>query len=134
MPTPTDEWMARVDDYMPPLTGPEGTAERLLLLLHYGVDFNSWIGGRARTYWDRILPERVIEATYRSRNLREWWQIVSDELNSQPRTTEQRHEIELLLREDGQPVLEVLRRQVTALILRTRIVRDAVADSRRSYS
>src|SRR5664279_3452503 len=40
---PTDRWLAAVPE-LPPLDGPAGTGERLLLLLHYGVDWDAgWV-------------------------------------------------------------------------------------------
>ena len=47
---PTDRWLAAADG-LPALTGPAGTAERLLLLTHYGVD----LGFLARWPADRLL-------------------------------------------------------------------------------
>lgn len=38
------------------------TAERLLLLVHYSIDWdNSWVAEEKyrKTYWDEILPGRV---------------------------------------------------------------------------
>lgn len=123
--SPTDAWLGAVTDVMPPLTGPEGVAERLLLLVHYGIDWRGgWVGRRRATYWDRLLPDRVITATYRTEGLRAWWREVADELDSAPRTTAQRVELERLLRTPSAPVLEVLRAECEALVLRTRITAD----------
>lgn len=128
---PTSEWLAATADVMPALEGPAGTAERLLLLIHYGIDWSGgWIANYRTTYWDRVLPDRVICATYRSANLRRWWRDVADDLGSHPRTPAERAELEELLRADPQPVLEVLRFETEALLLRTRIVTDAVRSSR----
>jgi hypothetical protein len=129
---PTDRWLAAAPD-LPPLDGPEGTAERLLLLLHYGIN---WQDGWLRTprhrgtYWDRILPDRVTTATFRAPNLRRWWQDAASELESAPRTPAERAELERLLRADPMPVLEILREETDALILRTRITADAVRVTR----
>ena len=38
MATSTDKWLASVPE-LPALTGAHSTAERLLLLLHYGIDW-----------------------------------------------------------------------------------------------
>ena len=129
--TPTSRWLAAAADVMPPLEGPAGSAERLLLLIHYGVDWSAgWVGKYRTTYWDRVLPDRVICATYRAGNLRRWWRDVADELGSQPRTAEERAELEQLLRGDDRAVLEVLRFETEPLLLRTRIVTDAVRQAR----
>ena len=129
--TPTSRWLAAAGDVMPPLEGAAGAAERLLLLVHYGVDWsNGWVGRYRTTYWDRVLPDRVICATYRAGNLRRWWRDVADDMGSQPRTADERAELELLLRSDDQAVLEVLRFETEALLLRTRIVADAVRQAK----
>lgn len=130
MTTPTDRWLATVTD-MPALDGPEGTAERLLLLLHYGIDWQtSWVATRRATYWDRLLPDRVFLATYRGTELRQWWREVADALVSQPRSPAERRELEQLLRTDSLPVLQVLRSETEPLLLRTRITADAVRATR----
>lgn len=131
--TATDAWLASTHGYMPPLTGPAGTAERLLLLIHYGIDWQSgWVTRYRKTYWDQVLPDRVICATYRVDNLRRWWREVADQLGSVPRNAGERSEMEQLLRADPLPVLEVLRAETEALLLRTRIVADAVRSARAS--
>lgn len=127
---PTSRWLAAAHD-MPPLEGAEGTAERLLLLLHYGIDWQGgWVGRFRATYWEQQLPDRVICATYRAANLRRWWRDVAESLGSAPRGAEERAELERLLRADPLPVLQVLRFETEALVLRTRIVADAVRRSR----
>lgn len=129
--TPTSRWLAETAQTMPPLEGPAGVAERLLLLVHYGVDWQGgWVGRYRSTYWDTLLPDRVICATYRAPNLRRWWRDVADELGSQPRSSAEREELEALLRADPMPVLEVLRWETEALLLRVRIVTDAVRAER----
>lgn len=129
--TPTSRWLAHTSDVMPPLEGPEGTAERLLLLLHYGIDWSEgWVGRRRSRYWDQLLPDRVVVATYRSPNLRRWWATVADSLESRPRGAEERTELEQLLRADPGPVLEILRLETEPLLLRTRIVAEAVRAAR----
>lgn len=130
MSSPTDQWLATVED-MPALPGPAGTAERLLLLLHYGIDWKTgWISSRRGTYWDQLLPDRVFLATYRGAELRRWWREVADDLESRPRSAAERRELEQLLRAPSIPVLELLREQTEPLVLRTRITADAVRDSR----
>ena len=128
--TPTSRWLAAVAE-MPALDGPAGTAERLLLLIHYGIDWqDGWVGRYRTTYWDKLLPDRVIAATYRAGNLRRWWRDVADELGSSPRSPAERAELEQLLRAEPRPVLEVLRWEAEALLLRTRITADAVRAAR----
>ncbi len=128
--SPTDRWLSLVPE-MPPLTGPAGTAERILLLLHYGIDWaHGWVGSRRASYWESLLPDRVCAATFRTASLRHWWTLVATELESLPRTGEERRELERLLREEPLPVLRLLRAETPALILRTRIVADAVRANR----
>lgn len=127
---PTDRWLATVAG-MPALEGPAGTAERLLLLVHYGVNWDSWVGGRRVAYWSDVLPDRVLTATFMATTLRQWWGYVSAELESRPRNPGERAELEQLLREDAGPVLEVLRAETEALLLRVRIVSESVRDSRK---
>lgn len=131
--SPTDRWLATTATYMPALEGPAGLAERLLLLIHYGVDWqDGWVSRYRNTYWDQLLPDRIITATYRIGNLRRWWREVADELGSRPRSAAERAELEQLLRADPLPVLEVLRYETEALLLRTRIVTEAVREGRAS--
>lgn len=128
---PTLTWLAAVSE-MPPLEGPAGVAERLLLLLHYGIDWNGgWVARYRDRYWDQLLPDRVVVATYRAGTLRRWWTDVAGELAAAPRNAAERSELEQLLRQPAQPVLEVLRTETEALLLRTRIVADAVRHTRK---
>jgi hypothetical protein len=132
---PTDGWLSVAA--LPPLEDPYGTAERLLLLLHYGVDWqNGWLRApRHRgAYWERILPDRVLAAAYRAPTLRRWWQDAASELESAPRNAAERAELERLLRADAMPVLQILRQETDALILRTRITADAVREARSAAS
>jgi hypothetical protein len=129
--TPTSRWLAVVADVMPPLDGAEGVAERLLLLIHYGIDWSGgWVTRYRATYWERQLPDRVICATYRADSLRRWWRDVANDLGSQPRNAAERAELEQLLRADPLPVLEVLRGESEALLLRVRIIADTVRTDR----
>lgn len=131
MSTPTDRWLEASGEVMPALQGPAGIAERLLLLLHYGIDWESgWVSGYRRTYWTQILPSRVIAATYRVDELRSWWQLVCEQLQSSPRKREERQEIVGLLDADSQPVLTCLREQAEALVLRTQITSELVREKR----
>lgn len=124
---PTSTWLATTAAVMPPLTGPAGIAERLLLLLHYGIDWRTgWVTKNRATYWSSVLSARVVAATYRSTTLRRWWSDVATQLESEPRTDAERLEVALLVDEDPLPVLHVLRTETEALVLRTRIVADHV--------
>lgn len=128
----TDRWLAAVPQ-LPPLTEPAAqVAERLVLLLHYGIDWSekNWVAARRGDYWDNLLPTRVRLATYNSINLHQWWTASAARLGSSPRTDEQRAELAMLLTMEARPVLQVMRDQTTALTLRTRIVADAVRSSR----
>ncbi|HZM66040.1 MAG TPA: hypothetical protein VFC16_07040 [Nakamurella sp.] len=130
--TPTDRWFAAVP-VLPPLTGAAGTAERLLLLLHYGVDWDAgWVSGKRHAYWDRILSDYVLQAALRAANLRRFWQQVSPQLQSRPRNSAERVELEALLRADDRAVLEALRWETEALQLRVRIVAEAVRAARQT--
>ena len=47
--TPTQAWQATVPE-LPPVDGPHAIAERLLLLLHYGIDWEtSWVADPQRS-------------------------------------------------------------------------------------
>lgn len=120
----TATWIDSVPE-LPPVHDHAAVAERLLLLLHYGIDWEgSWVRDHRERYWDRILPVRVREATYRAATLDRWWTLVCTDLQAAPRTATERLEVAGLLRNEPQPVLTVLRDSTEALILRTRIVAD----------
>ena len=39
--------------------GPAGVSERLLLLVHYGIDWSGgWVSRYRSTYWESLLPDR----------------------------------------------------------------------------
>lgn len=113
---------------LPPLDEAAAVAERLLLLVHYGIDWaGGWVGTRRATYWERVLPDRVVLATYRADSLRRWWQEVTTALGSAPRNPAERVEVaQLLGSPDPGAVLEVLRYETEPLVLRVRIIADAV--------
>ena len=124
----TDAWVGSVPE-LPALSGSARTAERLLLLVHYGIDWSgSWVGRYRTSYWSDVLPSRVLKATYRSNTLSAWWSQITVDLGSAPRTAAERHEAVLLQSEAAKPVLAVLREQTPALLLRVRLVADAVRD------
>ncbi|MGV9867247.1 hypothetical protein [Rhodococcus koreensis] len=128
----TEQWLATVPQ-LPLLSDPAAqVAERLMLLLHYGIDWSekNWVAARRGDYWDNLLPTRVRLATYNSINLHQWWTASAARLGSSPRTDEQRSELAMLLTIEPRPVLQVMRDQTAALTLRTRIVADAVRASR----
>ena len=127
-PVPTRRWqdLAGLGD----LDGPADTAERLLLLLHYGIDWEGWVGRYRATYWEGLLADRVVVAAYRSRSLGRWWDDVATELGASPRTAAQRRELAQLVSQDGPPVLQVMREESEALLLRVRIIADAVRSAR----
>ncbi|WP_172653137.1 hypothetical protein [Rhodococcus opacus] len=131
----TDRWLAAVPQ-LPPLTVPAAqAAERLVLLLHYGIDWSdsNWVAARRGDYWDNLLPTRIRLATYNSIDLHQWWTASATRLGSAPRTDEQRTELAILLTSEARPVLQVMRDQTTALTLRTRIVADAVRAARTEH-
>ena len=125
---PTQMWLHATAGFMPPLEGPAGTAERLLLLLHYSIDWEtSWVAGYRTTYWDKILPDRVLVVSRRAQNLRAWWTALADDIKVAPATDEIRLEVAQLLDVDTtqqREVLRCLREETIALVLRTRIVAE----------
>lgn len=130
MTTPTDAWLAAIPE-MAPLQGPAGTAERLLLLIHYGIDWQSgWVTGRRGHYWEQILPDRAVAATFSAATLRRWWCRVAAEVESHPRGDDELAETEQLLRYPAGPVLEIVRHETPALLLRTRLTTAAVRAQR----
>jgi len=133
--TPTQAWQATVPD-LEPLTGPPAIAERLLLLLHYGIDWeSSWVADPKyrKTYWDEQLPGRVRRAAYRADTLDRWWSDVSVQLGAPaPRQRERRLELATLLRQPPLPVIAAMRDTLPALLLRVRIIAEAVADQRKA--
>lgn len=123
----TQKWLDATASFMPPLEGPAGTAERLLLLLHYSIDWDSsWVAGYRTTYWDKLLPDRILVASQQASNLRQWWTTLADDLQASPTTVAARHELaQLLDTHDPAAVLRVLRHETLALVLRTRIVAES---------
>ncbi|MBS4730638.1 hypothetical protein MSM1_20735 [Mycobacterium sp. SM1] len=133
--TPTQVWRALVPE-LPAVDGPAETAERLLLLLHYAIDWeNSWVAEPRyrKTYWDELLPGRVRRAAYRASTLDQWWSDVSTRLDAPaPRQPDRRLELACLLREPSLPVIAHLREHLPALILRVRIIAEAAAAQRKA--
>ncbi|OLT47650.1 hypothetical protein BJF87_21690 [Gordonia sp. CNJ-863] len=130
--TPTTRWRAAVPD-LPALSDPAAiTAERLLLLVHYDLDWDSWIGDHRHRYWDELLPARVRSATYRADSLATWWSLLAQALPITVTDRARRLEVAQLLTEPSAPVLTLLRDQLPALILRVRIIAETVAENRRA--
>lgn len=131
-PSPTQQWREHAPD-LPPID--EGTAvdtaERLLLLVHYCINWqDGWLQSYRHRYWDHILPARLRIATARSDSLNAWWSQVATSLDCAPQNPERRTELVHLLAEPASPVLTVLRDQLPALLLRVRIITEAVAAAR----
>lgn len=118
---------------LPELDPPAQVAARLLLLIHYGIDWQqSWIATRRHDYWPTILPDRILAATYRAPNLRTWWTTLHHQLDTAPRTPSERAELNELLAADSHPVLRVLRTETDALVLYVRVVTEAVREVKTS--
>jgi hypothetical protein len=132
---PTLAWQALVPD-LERMIGPADVAERLLLLLHYAIDWeNSWVAEPRyrKRYWDELLPGRVRRAAYRASTLDAWWSDVSTRLDAPaPRHADRRLELARLLREPSLPVIAELREHLPALVLRVRIIAEAVAAQRKA--
>lgn len=147
--TPTRAWQSMIPE-LPPVhellgdehicscagCGPADTVERLLLLLHYTIDWEtSWVADPRyrKTYWDEQLPGRVRRAAYRADTLDRWWSDVSRQLGAPaPRRRDRRIELASLLRYPPLPVISLLRDSLPALLLRVRIIAEAVADQRKA--
>jgi len=132
-PGPVQRWR-NAAAHLPALDGPALTAEALVLLLHYGIDWTEgWVTRHRERYWSDILADRIYTATFQSGNLRRFWQLVSEELGSSPRNAEER--LDLVYALDGgddSEVLQILREQTAGLILRVRIIADTVRATRPS--
>lgn len=142
--TPTRTWQALVPELCSlvpkatdaPADTAADTAERLLLLLHYSIDWNtSWLAEpkRRKAYWDELLPSRVRRAAYQCATLGEWWSAVTRWLDvSNPSQPDRRLELAALLREPPLPVLNALQTSLPALLLRVRIIAEARSAQRRA--
>lgn len=144
--TPTRTWQALVPELRSlslqgTLTAADSaadTAERLLLLLHYSIDWNtSWIAEpkHRKRYWDELLPSRVRRAAYQCATLDEWWSAVTRLLDvCNPGQPQRRLELAALLREPALPVLSTFQTSLPALLLRVRIIAEAVAAQRKDHN
>lgn len=124
----TNKWLSATP--APPLSNTsEQVAERLVLLVHYGMDFNIWGGPRRAGYWDALM-ERVKAATYAGNTLTDWWETVTRLMGSAPRNREERREtLTLLSVAADREVLTVLRNHATAITLRVRLAAESYRDA-----
>lgn len=114
----------------PPLTGAEAIAERLVLLVHRGVDWNVWGGARRVRYWD-ALTDRVRAGTYAGPTLALWWEKVATDISSAPRSPSDRTELaELLAHPDQRAVLTTLRKTANVYVLRVRVAVETNREAR----
>lgn len=106
------------------LDGPEGAAERLVLLAHRCVDWDVWGGARRVRYWD-ALRDRVVMACYRGPDLADWWaDMVRRMTLTRPHTPDERAELASLLDSPARPVLAALRSHADALVVRVQVLSD----------
>lgn len=119
----TSEWLE--NSPLPSLpTEAEQIAEKLILIIHYGVDFSIWGGVRRVRYWD-ALAERVKASTYAGPTLNEWHSNISSSLVSQPRNEKERLElVELLQSDNEREILKTLRNKAQTLVLRVRVISE----------
>lgn len=130
--TPTQKWQRLVPD-LPAVSGAADTAERLLLLLHYSIDWDSsWVAEHRKTYWDVAFPSRVRSAAMRAGSLGQWWTEASVRLGAAaPRQADRRLDLATLLSEPATPVITVMHDRLAELVLRVRIITETVAEQRR---
>lgn len=103
--------------------GPEAIAERLVLLMHRGVDWSVWGGNRRYRYWD-ALTDRVRAATYAGATLQDWWEALEKQISSQQRMPEDRELVSNLLMQsatDQRLILGALRKHAGTLVMRIRV-------------
>ncbi|CAM3304948.1 hypothetical protein [Tsukamurella hominis] len=125
-----ERWRAAAPD-LPPLTDPAAqTAEALLLHVHYGIDWSSWIGDRRHRYWDDILPGRVLNAALRSASLDRFWSLIALKLEVNVRDDRTLEVATLLRGERPGAVLAVMRTELPALLLRVQIIAAEVGELR----
>ena len=128
--SPVQRWRAAAP-WLPELDSSAATAEALLLALHYSVNFDGWIGNRRHVYWEKILPSRIRRSTYRTNTLDWWWSDVCASLDAEPGSRALRRDVVELLRDpNAREVMDILRREHVALVLRVRLIADAVRESK----
>lgn len=112
----------------------DDVAERLLLHLHYAINWEkSWVANHLATYWTDILPSRVLRAAYQSNTLDDWWSAAAHELEADPpRNQERRIELATLLRQPSLDVITAFHDRLHALLLRVQIIAEAVSAQRKS--
>lgn len=130
--TPTRRWQAFVPE-LQRLEQPGDTAERLLLLLHYSIDWDSsWVRNYRKTYWDDQFPGRVRRAAYRADTLDRWWTEAASRLGANaPYFADRRNELAALLRQPPLEILATMQTSLLALVLRVRIIAEAVKEDRK---
>lgn len=106
---------------LPPLNSDfQRQAERLVFLAHEGVNWNIW-GSRRNRYWD-ALTDRVRAGTYHGTTLNDWWEFISTNLDTSPKSAEARLLLaQNLITDDDIQVLQVLRNHASVLVLRLRV-------------
>jgi len=118
----TEEWRSSI--VLPPMPTEGIIAERLVLLAHYGADFNIWGGARRSRYWDALM-ERTKASTYAGPALSDWWQSMSSSLPCAPRNARERADLVFLMsHEPALPVLYYLRRNPDFLVMRVRVIAE----------
>jgi hypothetical protein len=119
---PSEQWRAAVA--LPEISEAEQVAERLVLLAHYGADFDVWGGARRVRYWD-AFAERVKAATYAGPGLTDWWSAISRSLPTSPRDAREREDVaRLLAYSEARAVLKVLRARTDVTVLRVRVIAE----------
>lgn len=103
--------------------GPEAIAEKLVFLMHRGVDWSVWGGERRYRYWD-AFSDRIRAATYAGNSLQDWWEALEKQITSQPRNPDDRMLATELLsqnKSDERAILVNLRKHAGTLVMRTRV-------------
>jgi len=96
-------------------------AERLIFLVHEGVNWDIWGGKRRMNYWE-ALTDRVRAATYAGPTLLHWWEQIAQSIESSPKSAEHRALVsQALIAENQKEVLKYLRYHATVLVMRVRV-------------
>ena len=117
------------NDVLPPLTTTsQQQAERLVFLIHEGVNWSVW-GSRRNRYWD-ALTDRVRAGTYYGTSLNDWWEFISTNIDSTPKSSPHRKlVVQNLISPDDIEVLKVLRTHASVLVLRVRVFIESETDN-----